>query len=195
MPAKGTYFAVAGLGGIFLWSGLTGKSWSDVFRRVISGKNPREAAGTQTIQALNVSLPEGTGSGSGGGAVNTAVPGTSGSTAAYKSFAMSLMLAHGWGLGQQWTDFQWVEDHEAGWNNLARNSSSGAFGIAQALGHGTANTRGTLANEYGNYGTPDATCRAANSGNGFAQLIWMCNYIRQVYGSPSNTRARYNQGY
>jgi len=194
VPAKGTYLAIAGIGGILLWSGLKGKSWSSVLRQVISGKDPLSAKTTARIQPLNVQ-DVGSSSGTGSAAVDTALPSGSGNTAAYKAFAMTLMAAHGWGLGQQWTDFQWVIDHESGWNNLARNSSSGAFGIGQALGHGTSATKGTLANEYGNYGTSDATCRAANSGNGFAQLIWMCNYIAQVYGSPSNTRARYNQGY
>lgn len=182
---------------MFLWSGLTGKQWSGVLRNVISGKNPRTAPTTTGIQPLNVQIAD-TGSGGGGnsgGTVTTGIPNTPGSGTAYKTFAMSLMLAHGWGLGQQWTDFQWVVDHESGWNNMATNSSSGAFGIAQALGHGTANTRGSVTNEYGNFGTSDATCRAANSGNGFAQLIWMCNYIASRYGNPSNTRAQYNQGY
>lgn len=114
----------------------------------------------------------------------------------YKAFAMALMLRHGWGLGQQWTDFQWIEMHEAGWNPYARNPSSGAFGIAQALGHGNANTAAPNGeNNYGNFGTSDAICRAANGGNGYAQLIWMMNYIQIVYGSPSNARARYNLGY
>jgi hypothetical protein len=114
----------------------------------------------------------------------------------YRAFARVLMLRHGWGLGQQWTDFQWIENAEAGWNPRATNPSSGAFGIAQALGHGTANTAAADGeNNYGNFSCSDALCRAANSGNGFAQLVWMCNYIMIVYGSPSNARARYNLGY
>jgi hypothetical protein len=197
MPAKGTYLAVAGFGAIFLWSGLTGKSWSSVLRNVISGKNPSQAAATQQIQALNVQDVGSSSTGTGGGSAVTPsnIPTTPGSTAAYKTFAMSLMISHGWGLGQQWTDFQWVVDMESGWNNNAVNSSSGAYGIAQALGHGTATTKGTVTNEYGNFGTSDAVCKSANSGNGFSQLIWMCNYIAQAYGNPSNVRSRYNKGY
>lgn len=195
MASRGTYLAIAGIGAIFLWSGIKGKSWSSVFRNVITGQNPATAQTTQQIQALNVTETGGVGGTAGGSTVNTATPGQSGNVAAYKAFAMTLMVAHGWGLGQQWTDFQWVVEHESNWDDHSTNSSSGAFGIAQALGHGTANTRGSITNEYGNYGTSDATCRSANSGNGFAQLIWMANYIAQVYGSPTNTRARYNQGY
>jgi hypothetical protein len=195
VPAKGTYLAIAGFGGIFVWSAIKGKSWSSVFRDLISGKNPVNAVTTQAITPLPV-MP---GTGAGGGtssAVGTAVPSGSGSTAAFKAFAMTLMVKHGWGLGQQWTDFQWVVMHESGWNRNAKNPSSGAYGIAQALGHGTSATRAANGeNNYGNFGTSDAVCRSANGGNGFSQLIWMCNYIGIVYGSPSNTRARYNQGY
>jgi hypothetical protein len=199
VPAKGTYLAIAGFGGIFVWSALKGKSWSSVARDLVAGKNPVNANTTQQIQPLtgNASTPASGNSGGGGsGSVSPAVPSGTGSVAAYKVFARTLMVKHGWGLGQQWTDFQWVVMQESGWNNHATNPSSGAFGIAQALGHGTANTRAANGeNNYGNFGTSDTVCRSANGGNGFSQLIWMCNYIGIVYGNPSNTRARYNQGY
>lgn len=52
MASKGTYLAIAGLGGIFAWSGIKGKSWSEVFRNLIAGKNPSKAANTQQIQPL-----------------------------------------------------------------------------------------------------------------------------------------------
>ena len=114
----------------------------------------------------------------------------------YMAFAALQCVAHGWGLGRQWADWIWIEMHEAGWNPDARNPSSGAYGIAQALGHGTAATRAANGeNNYGNYRTPDAVCRAANSGNGYAQVVWMGNYIAIVYGSPSNARAQYNRSY
>lgn len=110
----------------------------------------------------------------------------------YKAFAMALMLRHGWGLGQQWTDFQDIEMHEAGWNPYARNPVTGAFGIAQALGHGNANTAAASGeNNYGGFNTSDAICRAANGGNGYAQLIWMMNYIQIVYGSPARAWGQY----
>lgn len=102
-----------------------------------------------------------------------------------KGFAMVLMVRYGWGLGEQWVDFQNVEMREAGWNPFATNPASGAFGLGQALGHGTSNTHGSVTNEYGDFGTSDAVCRAANSGNGYAQLIWMVNYIRIKYGNPA----------
>jgi hypothetical protein len=52
MPVKGTYLAIAGVGAIFLWSGLTGKSWSQILRYVISGQNPTQAEATQATSQV-----------------------------------------------------------------------------------------------------------------------------------------------
>ena len=193
MPVKAGYLLLTGGGAIVVWAGLKGKRPSEVLRSLISGKAPSTAQTAALITGTDPSSVAGVSNG-GGSSVNPP-PGNAATTAAYKAFAMTLMVKHGWGLGQQWTDFQWVVEHESGWNPRIANASSGAFGIAQALGHGTANTRGSITNEYGNFGTSDATCRLANSGNGDAQLIWMCNYIAEKYGSPTHTRAIYNQGY
>jgi len=77
--------------------------------------------------------------------------------------------------------------YESGWNPHARNPSSGAFGIAQALGHGTscsAAPDGT--NEYGpEYGLTCAEARAANSGSIRWQIEWGLGYIKARYGSPT----------
>ena len=40
MAVKGSYLAIAGAGGVLLWSGLRGKQWSAVIRQLISGKKP-----------------------------------------------------------------------------------------------------------------------------------------------------------
>lgn len=193
MPIKAGLLLLTGGGAIAVWAGLKGKQPSEVLRALVSGKAPGTATTADLIQGTAVSTVNLNDSGS-GVSVNPS-PGNAVTTAAYKAFAMTLMVKHGWGLGQQWTDFQWIVEHESNWNPRIANSSSGAFGIAQALGHGTANTRGTITNQYGNFGTPDSVCKLANSGNGDAQLIWMCNYIAEKYGSPSHTRAIYNQGY
>lgn len=49
MPVKGSYLAIAGVGGILLWSGLKGKQWSDVLRQLIAGKKPGAATTAYTI--------------------------------------------------------------------------------------------------------------------------------------------------
>ena len=50
-----------------------------------------------------------------------------------------LAAAYGWGHGPQWRclDALWVR--ESGWSATAQNPRSGAYGIAQALGHGPTN--------------------------------------------------------
>jgi LysM repeat protein len=90
----------------------------------------------------------------------------------------------GWGSGSEWQALSNVENAEAGFNPTAENPSSGALGMAQALGHGDANTAGTLGNQYGGYGLTDAQAKAANSGNAADQALWMVNYIKSTYGTP-----------
>jgi hypothetical protein len=65
-----------------------------------------------------------------------------------------------------------VEMAEDGFDPAKANPSSGALGLAQALGHGNANTAGSLGNEYGGYGLTDAQARAANSGDASMQALW-----------------------
>lgn len=49
MPVKGSYLAIAGIGGLLIWSGLKGKQWSDVLRQLIAGKKPGAASTAYTI--------------------------------------------------------------------------------------------------------------------------------------------------
>jgi hypothetical protein len=98
--------------------------------------------------------------------------------------AQMLLGQFGWGVDQMaalialWT-------RESGWNPLAKNASSGAFGIAQALGHGTPGSAGTDSDEYGaEYGLTTAQAQAANSGSALYQILWGLGYIKSRYGSP-----------
>ena len=50
MPVRGGYLALAGGGAILLWSGLKGKSWSQVLRAIMAGKAPETATTAYTIQ-------------------------------------------------------------------------------------------------------------------------------------------------
>jgi hypothetical protein len=190
MPVKGTYLAIAGGGIILLWSGLAGKKWSDVLRQVIAGKNP-----TATTSAYVINSPAGSAqSGILSGEVNTRNLPKGGNAAANQAAAQIIAARYGW-VGKDWEALKYGWGTlESGFNSLATNPSSGAFGIAQALGHGTATTRGSITNEYGNFGTSNAICKAANSGNGPAQIIWGCNYIKQTYGRPSNIPGWLGQG-
>ena len=91
---------------------------------------------------------------------------------------------YGWATGQQWASLTEVINRESGGNPNAMNAS-GAYGIAQALGHAGPGDAGSVSSTaYGGYGVPASTCTAANSGNASAQLVWMMAYIKETYGSP-----------
>lgn len=173
MPVKATYLIVAGGGAILLWSGLTGKSWSAVLRDIISGRNPSGAAASSTVLTSMFASTSGTAAGSG-----TEVSGNSS-----RAILQATAADAGW-TGPQWTCLVNVENAEAGFSPSAINSGSGALGLAQALGHGTSGTAGTLGNEYGGFGLTTAQAVAANSGDASAQALWMCNYIKAIYGTP-----------
>jgi hypothetical protein len=64
---------------------------------------------------------------------------------------------------------------ESGWNQYARNPSSGAYGIPQAL---PASKMGAAANP------PQS--------NPAAQISWMVGYIKSVYGDPINAYAQWS---
>lgn len=127
-----------------------------------------------------------TGTGSGGGGAGPAPTGISN--------AKSVSLAaskYGWGKGSEWSALMNLISRESGGNPKATNPSSGAFGIAQALGHGTAGSAGCGRNEYGGFGLTDKQASQANCGNAYYQSIWMMNYIKKTYGSPSAAWSQY----
>jgi hypothetical protein len=75
----------------------------------------------------------------------------------------------------QWPAFNTLEMHEAGYDRFARNSSSGAYGIPQALPP----TKMPFA------------AQAAGGSHAGPQLSWMFAYIRDRYGTPANAWASY----
>lgn len=105
-----------------------------------------------------------------------------------QKYARRLLVGMHW--GNQFTALNNIIIAESNWNPKVQNPGSGALGIAQALGHGHGSaTQGTLGNEYGGYGLTDKEAKQANSGNGYWQLVWMMDYIKQQYGSPANAWA------
>ena len=83
-----------------------------------------------------------------------------------RQIALSLLPAYGWDSGQfSCLDAVWTR--ESNWNPYAENSSSGAYGIPQALP-----------------GTKMATVGADWPTNATTQIKWGLGYIRQSYGSP-----------
>lgn len=86
--------------------------------------------------------------------------------------ALARKLHPDWGSGAAWAAWNNTEMREAGWNQFARNPSSGAYGIPQAL-------------------PPSKMGAAANppQSNPTAQINWMYSYIKGRYGSPQNAWA------
>ena len=56
MPIKGGYLLAAGGGAILLWSGFRGKSWSNVLRSVVSGKNPNATPSSYPITSSSAAF-------------------------------------------------------------------------------------------------------------------------------------------
>lgn len=82
---------------------------------------------------------------------------------------------YGW-TGQQWICLDNLWNRESGWSNTAENPSSGAYGIAQALGHGPTN-------QYpaGPANPPTSSARA--------QITWGLGYVHATYGTPCSAWA------
>ena len=181
--------AVAG-GGLLLWSGLKGANITSALRSLISGQAPA------ATDANPVGTPDGgtPGTPAAPGSVSETTPG-SGTAKANAALGMLMAAAYGW-TGAQWTALNNVAMRESGWSATARNPG-GAYGIAQALGHGNANTRAADGiNEYGGYGVTDATAKAANGGSAAAQIAWMLSYIKQTYGTPEGAwESEQSRGY
>ena len=81
------------------------------------------------------------------------------------------MAAYGWDSGAQWDAVDWIIGRESSWNPMARNPSSGAFGLAQFLGS-----------------TKDAYLPDENP-NPRVQGDAMARYIRDRYSDPLAAKA------
>lgn len=168
---SGTAVAATAAGALLVWSGLKGANVSQSLRSLLSGQKP---AGTNTAPITGTTTAAAA-AGSSAAAGDTGAP----TATAKQNQAIARLLAapYGWSGGQQWADLVSLWNRESGWSNTVANPSSGALGIAQALGHGTASSAGSLGNEY-----PSV---AANDGNAAAQIAWGLSYIQSTYGSPS----------
>jgi len=188
MPLNGAAIAALGAGSVLLWSALENRSITYTLQQVISGKKPVAGAG-QAVQSASSS------SSSGGSSIKVTTPG-SGSDPANEALGKLMAAKYGWATAQNWQalNYGWGT-LESGWNANARNASSGAYGIAQALGHGTPET--AAADGENNYGGPwssVATAKAANGGSAAAQIAWGLSYIKDTYGSPSQVPGWLGQG-
>lgn len=173
---SGVAVAYTGAGFVLLWSGIKNTTLKDTLTSLLKGRSPAAVPGTPPTIGV------GPGSSSAPGSPGSA-PGDTGahsqSASQNQNIAkLSVAISHPtWASGQEWADWVSLWNRESGWNNLAQNPGSGAFGIAQALGHGVSGTSGKYGNQY--------PSKAANDGSALAQIQWGISYIAQRYGSPS----------
>lgn len=152
---------------------------SDPVKSVLQGKGlPPAGAAVPESASLDAYVSQYTGTTAGG--YQGSLPAGSA-----QNTARLLLSKYGWQAAQMGSLVKlWTQ--ESGWSSSARNPSSGAYGVAQALGHGEANTAapdGT--NEYGaQYGLTAAEAQQANAGSARWQIEWGLGYIQSRYGSP-----------
>lgn len=188
------------IGGYFAWFGV--RYWrqdlkwpSDPIKAVLQGKGLPPSSPPPAVSA---SLPADVASV--GEAAATGATAAAGADSAYqgdlpagsaKNTARLLLKKFGWAASEFTALDKLWGTYESGWNPHARNPTSGAFGIAQALNHGTscsAAPDGT--NEYGpEYGLTCAEAQRANAGSARWQIEWGLGYIQSRYGSPSRALA------
>jgi hypothetical protein len=87
-------------------------------------------------------------------------------TGSPQTVAHALVLRQGWSEGQ-WTCLDSLWSRESGWNTYASNSSSGAYGIPQALP-----------------GWKMASAGSDWRSNPVTQIRWGIGYIASKYGTP-----------
>lgn len=92
-----------------------------------------------------------------------------------EQLGMAMAAARGW-TGGQADCLNWLWTRESNWSNTAENTTSGAYGIAQALGHGPTNQ----------YPAGPANPPASDART---QIRWGLRYIRGRYGDPCSAWA------
>ncbi len=104
-------------------------------------------------------------------AASSAPPASSAPSGSPQQIAMGMLGSYGWSSSQfSCLDSLW--NQESGWNVAASNSSSGAYGIPQALPGSKMASAG-----------PDWQTNAAT------QIRWGLGYIQGTYGSPCSAWA------
>jgi hypothetical protein len=93
--------------------------------------------------------------------------------------------------GGEWSCLYDLWQRESGWQDDIQNPQSGAFGIAQALGHGApgasavdAEVRYPDGSTASDVTVDEYPSYAANAENADAQIEWGLTYISSTYGDP-----------
>lgn len=113
-----------------------------------------------------VVVASGSGGSGGSGGTPTPVGSANADTSGNRALGRELMIAYGFGE-DQWSCLEALWTKESQWNHLAKNRSSGAYGIPQAL------PGSKMASAGSDWATNPAT-----------QIQWGLGYIAGRYGTP-----------
>lgn len=175
--ASGKAIAVTGFGFLLMYSGITNAGIFASISSLIRGKAPQAGANTLVVGSSATS----SGSSGSSSSANYTLTGSTSAQAALKQAA----AAYGWDTGEQWNALVAIENQEASFNPTAKNPSSGAYGLAQSLGHtfqGGPAADGI--DEYGGEGLTATESYQASMGDPTYQAKWMVDYIASQYGTP-----------
>lgn len=158
-----TGIAILTMGGVLVYAGFKGYSVLAVLQNLITGKPiTTDLSVTNPISTEVEKEPT-----LGAGGVHEGPIATTGTP---KAIGQRMAAGMGW-TGDQWKALEKLWDHESNWNPHAKNKSSGAYGIPQALPH-TKMPKAAWPESAG--GTSDAA----------TQIQWGLNYIKGRYGNP-----------
>lgn len=160
MPVKAGYLLLAGGGGVFVWSGLKGKSVSSAFRQLAGGDSPTAASAANPVSGVASTSATANSS-----AVSAVTGGPAANPSALQKYAFTLFQLYDWGTDQQQALIN-LWNQESGWNPSAQNPTSTAYGIAQFLD-----------TTWGPYGP--------KTSNADLQIQYGLEYIHDRYGTPA----------
>jgi hypothetical protein len=154
-----------------VWSAVENQHISVAVQDILLGKQPPAGPGPSQLEDAATSQSNTQAYESETGNIPQAPAVISGNVALGKVLAAT----YGWATGNNWNALYDLWNRESGWSNTAENPSSGAYGIAQALGHGPTN-------QY-----PAGSCNPPPNGTSSAscQISWGLSYIKTTYGSPT----------
>ena len=158
----GPGLTIVGVGSVLIYAGIRGYSVLAVLQNLVTGKPiTTNVTVTNPLQAGNAANPV-----SAGPVPSSNVTGTP------RAIGQSLASAMGW-TGAEFTALNNLWNGESNWNPHAKNPSSGAYGIPQALPY----------NKMPQAAWPES---AGGQSDPTAQIQWGLDYIKSRYGSPSN---------
>lgn len=171
---NGSALAITTAGGLFLWSGLKGRSITSVLRELVGGKQPGTTPDYPVAGQASALTPA-PAAGSGVGPAAGGIAGAAASVAQNQATAKLLAAPYGWSSGPEWDALVALWQQESSWSNTATGplaQGSHAYGIPQAL----------PPSKLPKAGQPPSM---GGTSDPQAQIKWGLSYIKSRYGRPS----------